>query len=184
MTKAGAGKGAISADPLDKFTCGSTTCSGRYPLGTVVTLTAAPADAYSTFAGWTGLSAGCSVDLGNPAKLLCTLNADLSATATFTKPAVKLAVTVTGPAGKGYVTASPLPVGLSSAKCSITGPAGTTGTTICTWSYYAGTSVKLTATAAHGYKLLAWSGACTGSYSSCTVTMTSDRSVTATFARR
>lgn len=51
----------------------------------------------------------------------------------------------------------------------------------CTQSYAAGTSVTLTATPATGSRFSGWSGACSGS-GTCTITMSSDRGVTATFA--
>jgi uncharacterized repeat protein (TIGR02543 family) len=56
----------------------------------------------------------------------------------------------------------------------------------CTQNYpqSAGTSVLLTVAALDkGYTFKGWSGACTGTQSTCTVSMTAARSVTATYAR-
>ena len=51
----------------------------------------------------------------------------------------------------------------------------------CTQSYQAGTQVTLNANPAWGWEVAGWGGACTG-MGSCSVTMTQDQSVTATFA--
>jgi hypothetical protein len=161
----GNGKGTVSADPPDKFACKYSGCSGSYPVGTVVTLTATP-DASSDFAGWSG---ACTSAGMNPT-CTATLTKDLAAGAKFSKKVYNLAVTVVGT--KGSVTAFPLPIGLSSAKCS-------TGT--CNWPYYASTEVHLTASAPYGYKFIGWSGACSGTRPYCTVTTDSAQAVTATF---
>ncbi len=59
-----------------------------------------------------------------------------------------------------------------------------TCTSSCTQDYTgASTSVTLTATASTRNAFAAWSGACTGTASTCTVTMSVDRTVTATFKR-
>ncbi|MFL6110526.1 MAG: choice-of-anchor Q domain-containing protein, partial [Catenulispora sp.] len=52
----------------------------------------------------------------------------------------------------------------------------------CSASYGAGTTQTLTAAAAAGSRFAGWSGACTGT-GACTVTMSADRTVTATFAK-
>ncbi len=68
--------------------------------------------------------------------------------------------------GIGTVTSSP--VGIS---CGGT----------CEAPFGSGQSVILTATAAAGSRFEGWSGACTGTTATCTVTMNADKSVTATF---
>ena len=60
-------------------------------------------------------------------------------------------------------------------------PAGISCGTVCSASYANGTSVTLTASPASGSTFGGWSGACSGT-GSCTVAMSSARSVTATFA--
>ncbi|HKU26447.1 MAG TPA: alkaline phosphatase family protein, partial [Candidatus Sulfotelmatobacter sp.] len=76
-----------------------------------------------------------------------------------------LTVTVNG-TGSGTVTSS---------------PAGISCKPTCTASIAAGTVVKLTAAAASGSYLTAWSGACKGTSNTCTVTMNSNVAVAATF---
>ncbi len=59
------------------------------------------------------------------------------------------------------------------------------GTTCSTQSasFASGTTITLTATPATGYTFTGWSGACTGTSATCTVTMNSNQSVTANFVR-
>src|SRR6187455_805696 len=76
-----------------------------------------------------------------------------------------LAVTKSG-TGTGTVTSSP-----SGISCGST----------CNASYNSGTSVTLTAAAASGSTFGSWGGACSGTATACTVSMTAARNVTATF---
>ena len=62
-------------------------------------------------------------------------------------------------------------------------PAGINCGTDCSESYNQGTSVTLTATPAAGSKLAAWSGACTGTSTTCTVNMSAAKSVKASFTK-
>ena len=62
-------------------------------------------------------------------------------------------------------------------------PAGINCGTDCTESYNQGTSVTLTATPAAGSKLSAWSGACTGTAATCTVSMSAAKTVKANFVK-
>jgi len=90
---------------------------------------------------------------------LCTVTVDANKTLTanFAKiPSYKLATAATN----GTIALSP------------TGP-----------SYDSGTSVTATATAAAGYTFSGWSGACTGTSTTCTVKMSKDTTLTATFAK-
>jgi hypothetical protein len=123
----------------------------RYAPGTSVTLTAAAASG-SVFSGWSGDCSGSSVSC------VLIMSNNRSAVATFQPvPQFTLSVTTSG-SGSGTVTRNP------SAS-----------------SYASGTSVTLTATPSSGSVFAGWSGACSGTSSTCSVTMTSNQSVGATF---
>jgi hypothetical protein len=63
-------------------------------------------------------------------------------------------------------------------------PAGINCGNDCSESYASGTGVTLTAAPAQGASFAGWSGACTGSNSTCTLTINGARSVTATFTTK
>jgi len=152
--KAGTGAGTVSSSPAG-IACG-TTCSASYTANTTVTLTAAPT-AGSTFAGWSGACSGtgsCTVSM----------TAARSVTATFNPISYTLTVSKGGMA-TGVVASSP-----SGIDCGAD----------CTEDYSSGASVTLSATPAAGTAFTGWSGACSGS-GACTVSMTSARSVAASF---
>jgi hypothetical protein len=89
------------------------------------------------------------------------------------------ALTVTM-AGSGYGDISSSPSGIS---CYVPMPGvAYLVAPDCTQSLASGTSVTLTAIATSGSRFTGWSGACTGSSSTCTVGMTEATNVTATFA--
>jgi uncharacterized repeat protein (TIGR01451 family) len=87
---------------------------------------------------------------------------DAAVTVSGTVTTHHLAVTV---AGSGSVTSS---------------PSGIACPTACAADFATGTVVALTATPASGSTFSGWSGACTGT-TSCSVTLSADRTVTATF---
>jgi hypothetical protein len=88
--------------------------------------------------------------------------------------------------GGGPTTTLPSPMRLSVTKSGsgagtvTSNPAGIDCGLDCEEPYTEGATVTLTATAASGSHFVAWSGACIGS-GTCQVTMSADRSVTATF---
>ena len=82
------------------------------------------------------------------------------------RDAPMLTVTKAG-SGSGTVTSSP-----SGISCG----------TDCTEQYALNTGVTLTATATAGSSFTGWTGACSGSASTCTVSMNAAKTVTATFA--
>jgi chitodextrinase len=87
-----------------------------------------------------------------------------------------------GPGGGGGGASYVLTVaksGIGSGTVS-SSPAGISCGSACSAGFSSGTSVTLTATAASGSAFTGWSGACTGT-STCTVTMSAAKSVTATF---
>jgi len=133
-------------------------CSEAYLRGTLVILTATPAEGW-TFAGWGGACEG----QGNPCSL--TMDADKAVTATFTRvETFLLSVTVLG---DGVVTSSP-----SGIMCPPD----------CSEAYLRGTLVILTATPAEGWTFAGWGGACEGQGNPCSLTMDADKAVTALFA--
>jgi hypothetical protein len=129
------------------------TCSQTSAPGTMVALSAQPASGFS-FSGWGGACSGAG-------DCSVTLDADRTVTATFTKNS-RLTVSVSG---SGTVSGG-----------SISCP----GT--CSETVTAGTVVGLTAHPASGFSFSGWSGACTGT-GDCSVTLTADKSVTATFKK-
>jgi sugar lactone lactonase YvrE len=158
VSHAGTGSGTVTSTP-GGISCGAT-CSAPFAQGSSVTLTATPA-AGSVFAGWSGACSGtgtCTVDMTSARTVTATFSA-------APPPQQTLTVTRAG-AGSGAVTSSP--AGIS---CGAT----------CSAAFAAGTSVTLTAAPASGSVFAGWSGACSGT-GTCTVDMTSARSVTATFA--
>jgi hypothetical protein len=154
--KTGNGAGTVTSTPAG-ILCG-TACSATYVAGTAVTLTATPAIG-STFTGWSG--GGCA---GTAA---CTLagNTPVTVTASFSLATYALTVTTSGP---GTVTSSP-----SGINCG----------SVCSAAYPSGTVLKLTAKPAnHRATFVRWSGGCSGSSPTCTITIGAATAVSATFA--
>ena len=160
---AGTGHGTVtSSETPPRINCGAT-CSASYSTGTVVTLTAQAA-AGSTFAGWS------NCDTVSNTTCTVTMNASRSVTATFNPQGVALTVMKAG-TGSGAVTSSETPPKID---CEATCGAAAA-------SYDSGTAVTLTAAPATGSTFGGWSGCDTVSGTTCTVTMSASRSVTATF---
>ncbi|TGE24819.1 PKD domain-containing protein [Hymenobacter aquaticus] len=122
-----------------------------YASGTVVTLTATPAAGYQ-FAGWSGDASGTT----NPLSVTMTGNKTITATFTAIPPTTYVLTTAT--VGSGTVTKNPNAA-----------------------SYASGTVVSLTATPAAGYTFSGWSGDATGTTNPLSVTMSANKSITATF---
>lgn len=154
VTRAGNGSGTVQSSP-DGIACGES-CKASFPAQTMVTLTAEPSDG-STFAGWSGACAGevatCDV----------TLEAAASVTATFTLAKHTVTVTKTGP-GNGMIKGAGLDCDGS-----------------CTVTVDHGTALSFTATPASLAVFGGWGGACSG-MGTCDVTVTSDITVSASFA--
>jgi uncharacterized repeat protein (TIGR02543 family) len=161
VTKEGTGSGTVtSAD--NHISCGAT-CSHNYADGSSITLTATPAGG-STFDGWSG--GGCS---GTGTCQISDLTADTTVTATFTQtapppPTTHILTVAKSGSGSGTVSGT-------SINCGPT----------CSQTYVDGTSVTLTATPANGSTFDGWSGGGCAGTMPCTVSMTADRTVTATF---
>jgi pectate lyase len=127
--------------------------AASYASGTVVTLTATPASGFQ-FSGWSGDLTGST----NPATI--TMNANKTVTATFTAVGAGPFTLSIAISGSGTVTRSPNQA-----------------------TYPNGTVVTLTATAASGFQFQGWSGNLAGSSNPTTITMNSNKSVTATFTQ-
>ncbi|MGZ8222758.1 MAG: InlB B-repeat-containing protein [Methylobacter sp.] len=158
VAKTGTGTGAITSAPAG-IDCGAT-CSASYAWSTPVTLTATPATG-STFNGWSG---ACT---GTAATCTVTLDQAQNVSADFAPMQMTLSVAKTGAGTGGTLTS--LQTGID---CGIA----------CSAVYDWGTVVTLAATPATGSTFNGWSGACTGTATTCTVTLDQSQNVTADFA--
>ncbi len=155
VNKDGSGTGTVTSSPSG-ISCDST-CEADFAEDTEVTLTGSPG-ANTEAVVWTGCD---SVNGEN--KCLVTLDEDTEVTATFDLEQHLLSVSKTG-SGTGKVTSSPPGIDCGSE---------------CSASYDHGTLVTLSASPDPGSEFTGFSGACTGS--TCEVTMSSAKSVTANF---
>jgi uncharacterized repeat protein (TIGR02543 family) len=167
VTATGTGSGAVSANGIScTITSGVATgdCSESYASGTMVTLTETPSSGHA-FAGWggacTGTATNCQV----------TMSTARAVSAGFTPPTHTLTVVAVG-TGSGSVTGPGISCGISAG--------GAVGD--CTETYIAGTVVTLTETPTSGYTFAGWGNACTGTATTCQVTMTAPRTVSADFS--
>ena len=155
VSKTGTGSGTISSSPTG-ISCG-TDCTENYASGTSVKLTATAATG-SKFTGWAGACTGVTTSY-------CTVSMTEAKTATANFDIITYGLTV-NKSGNGSV---------------VSAPAGISCGTDCTETYNIGTSVTLTATADSGYRFSSWSGCSSVSGLTCTVTMSTAKTVTATF---
>jgi phospholipase C len=153
---AGNGNGTVSSSPSG-IDC-QPTCGASFKIGTQVALTAAPAS-NSMFAGWGGACSGvgtCSL----------TVKGNASAVATFSLLPL-LSVTDNTGTGRGTVTSSP-----SGINCGPT----------CASAFNPGTQVTLTASPGPNSSFTGWGGVCSGTGSTCTITVQANISAVATFS--
>ena len=153
------GSGRVVSAPVG-IDCGPT-CSAQYAAGTAVTLTPTPQSGWS-FAGWSGACSGtgtCTVGMSGETSV----GATFTAIPTPVPHALKVNLT-----GSGSVVSAPTGI-----DCGAT----------CTAQFAEGTSVTLTATPLSGWTFSGWTGDCTGT-ATCTLSMTADRTVGATFTAR
>ncbi|MCZ7668297.1 MAG: InlB B-repeat-containing protein [Chloroflexi bacterium] len=129
----------------------------KYNNNTVVTLTALPASGYQ-FGSWSG---GAS---GNNAVVMLTMNENKSVTATFSRFCYELAMVV-APTNAGTINPSP------AANCGVN-------------KYTEGTVVTVTTLPGVGYQFNNWSDDASGTNLSATVTMDSNKRVTANYSLR
>jgi hypothetical protein len=93
------------------------------------------------------------------------MNADTGVAASFVPATLPFTLNVTR-SGSGKVTSKPK--GINCGKQ-------------CAYDFAAGSEVTLTATPAKKHQFLGWSGDCSGTAPTCTVPMTGDRNVSASF---
>ena len=155
--------------------CG-TSCEASVAAGTSVTLTAAPATGHA-FTGWSGACAGTSATCTLAMSAAKAVSANFSATSTSTSSGYALTLVDAG-TGSGTVTSS---AGGFSCTSGGTCTAAVCSAGTCTAPIAAGTSITLTAAPASGYTFSGWSGACTGTSTTCTWTVAASANVTATF---
>ncbi|MEQ8277230.1 MAG: hypothetical protein RMA76_19660 [Deltaproteobacteria bacterium] len=157
VTLQGSGAGNVTSD-VGTIDCPGI-CSHDYPLGTSVMLAATP-DAASRFVGWGGACSGgspqCAVDVTGPTDVTAEF------VATRTLQIVKVG------SGDGVVSSQPAGI-----DCGAT----------CTTGFDDGAMVTLSAVPDANSYFVEWTGACSGA-STCSVSMTSARSVTARFRAR
>lgn len=171
VTPAGTGSGVVTSLPAGvdcgrnlagHATCATSFDSGRVDASSQLVLAAYPAPG-STFTGFTG--GGCA-----PGDTRCALplSANTAVTATFSAD---------GPAQRA------LSVSVEGAGGVTTAPAGIDCGTRCSESFDDGTRVELFAHPADGATFTGWSGnGCSGTATTCEVTMDQARAVAATFS--
>ena len=119
-----------------------------------------------TFGGWNTAANGTGTPYAASGAATLTMPAaNVNLYATW---AINTFILTTTQVGSGGVSSAP-------AGITLAAPGSTTGT------YNYNTSVVLTETPATGWSFTGWTGACTGTATTCTVSMTQARSVTGTF---
>jgi hypothetical protein len=150
----GSGSGSVTSTPAG-IDCG-TTCRQDYQINETIILSAIPGTD-SVFTGWGGACSGtqdtCTVIMADAT----------SVTAGFTLKEFALSVHTDG---HGRV---------------VSNPAGIDCGTQCSHAYPEGTVITLTAEPNADSSFTGWGGACAGSQTTCTLTMTGDESATAIF---
>ena len=152
VTKAGTGSGTVVSVPAG-ISCGSI-CTAHMDKGNV-TLIATPG-AGSAFTGWSGQ------DCSGVTTCRVSIHGSTSVTATFERQSDLPTLTLQK-SGNGWVVAN-----------------GVTYADNAEINYSKYTIVMLSAEAGLGYAFAGWSGACTGK-NTCTLKMSTDKAVTATF---
>jgi uncharacterized repeat protein (TIGR02543 family) len=168
--KAGDGAGTVTATPTGSnkvhISCGTgAACEDTYRHNTSVTLTARPASG-SAFVSWDNKCScpgGCA-DGTTSASCTVTVCTSCSVTATFAK-LFPLTITKSG-TGSGTISSRP-----SGIACGST----------CTKTFRSGDDVVLSVAILGGSSFTGWTGACSGTAATCTVTMAGAQTVGASF---
>ncbi len=160
--KAGPALGVVSFSPSGTVGVCQADCYNRFAQGTRVSLTATPA-AGVTFFGWGGQCSGtgtCTVDM---------TNSQLVSAAFFSGETRALSYQQAG-TGSGSVL---IAASSFTSTCSAS----------CTQTLWQNAIVTLTVQAGDGSAFTGWTGACRGKKATCSVRLSSAKSVTATFNR-
>lgn len=152
-----AAAGMITSQPAG-ISCG-TTCSSNFDFGAAVSLSATAAESYE-FVSWGGACTGSSPTCS------LTLDGAKVVSAAFRRQQVNLMVTIGG-SGGGVVTST---------------PAGLMCSGSCSAGFDKGSQVTLTAAPGDSkLSFTGWGGACSGQTPTCTLSLTADTQVTASF---
>jgi hypothetical protein len=153
------GEGNVKSDPVG-VDCGPT-CAAEFGQGEQVAFDATPAG-NAPFNGWGG---ACQTAQKNKRCVIVVPPGGTTVTASFGPPPVPLTV---GKVGNGTVSSSPAGISCGAA---------------CSVSFAHGTRVTLTATPDPDHPFQGWGGACSGSGTTCSLTLTAATSVQARFAQ-
>jgi hypothetical protein len=157
----GTGSHYVTSFPsgINCFTSGSGVCSLTYAHGTSVTLFSSPANPGLMFGGWSGActgTGGCTVLMDQ------IRNVD----ANYVTRTYALSISRSG-SGGGTVTSTPAGI-----NCGST----------CSANFDQGQMVTLTALENFGSTFMGWSGYCSGTSTTCSLTMSAARNVNAEFS--
>lgn len=167
VNTAGSGRGAVRVSP-GGFECADD-CSYEFEAGEMVTLGAIPVHSppYTShrFDGWSGACRGAG-------SCTLTMNQDQSVVAIFV-PNHSVSLTVqNAPDEQGVVWVDP-----AGEAFDVSCPPGS-----CTYRFFAGTTVTLTAVPEAGYTFAEWSGGPCGTSNPCVITLDADVTVSPQFA--
>ena len=158
ITVVKAGNGTVTGSN-GLINCGGV-CTANVTAGTAVVLTAITPSS-GIFGGWTGACTGSSSTCS------LTVSSALTTTATF-DGVFTLSI---GRGGNGTVTGTPQGAFNTSISCGSS----------CSAKFPQGTAVTLSATPGNTGKFVNWTGACSGTTPTCTVTISKDTQVQANF---
>jgi hypothetical protein len=165
----------VSPNDLNGSGAGTTSFSRSYSAGATVTLTAPATVGTGTtatnFSSWTGCLSSTTTTCN------VTMNANTTVTANYTQPPATYTLQV-------VATGVPAAVAMTITPADVNG--NSSGSTIATRKYLAGTAVTITAPAITGSGnsmagFGAWSGCASAATETCDVTMNADTTVTAAY---
>ncbi|MDQ3823725.1 MAG: hypothetical protein M3321_10865, partial [Actinomycetota bacterium] len=159
------GEGTVTSTPAG-MNCGdgATTCHVAFSGSGTITLTATPAPDWS-FDHWDG----CPAPTGNTCEVPLVDGARYEVTANFTGPPTTTSTLSVTYSGNGNVNGAGIDCGSD--------PPGSQ----CTRTVLTGSTLTVREAPASGHVFTGWGGACSGTDVTCTVHLTDDRSVSATW---